>query len=51
MVLVLVFERFCPVFWRIREVKAVLRSVAPFQVSYSLNCDLTPQYLIAEMFL
>ena len=29
--------------------KAVLRSVAPCQVSYSLNSDFSTQYLIAEM--
>ena len=29
--------------------KAVSRSVAPSQVSYSLNSDLGTEYLIAEM--
>ena len=29
--------------------KAVLRSVAPCQISYSLNSDLSTRYLIAEM--
>ena len=32
-----------------RLFEAVLRSVAPCQVSYSLNSDVSTQYLIAEM--